>query len=68
LITQDKRDLDLLELIASYLGTGSVYKNGVSCFNYEVGSYKKNYEIILPFFLKYPLPYMCLKANNFFLI
>nr|YP_009663674.1 hypothetical protein [Dactylella tenuis]QCW06812.1 hypothetical protein [Dactylella tenuis] len=64
-ITQDKRDLPLLELIASYLGTGNLYKNGVSCFNYEVYSYKKNYEIILPFFLKYTLPPMCLKATNF---
>ena len=63
-ITQDKRDLLLLELIASYLGTGNLYKNG-SCFNYEVSSYKKNYEIILPFFIKYPLPHMCLKASNF---
>ena len=63
-ITQDKRDLLLLELIASYLGTGNLYKNG-SCFNYEVSSYKKNYEIILPFFIKYPLPPMCLKASNF---
>ena len=43
LITQHKRDLALLKLIASYLGTGNVYKNGVSAFNYEVSSYKKNY-------------------------
>ena len=43
-ITQDKRDLPLLELIVSYLGTGNLYKSGVSCFNYEVSSYKKNYE------------------------
>ena len=63
-ITQDKRDLPLLELITSYLGTGNLYKSGY-CFNYEVSSYKKNYEIILPFFIKYPLPSMCLKATNF---
>lgn len=65
LITQHKRDLALLKLIASYLGTGNVYKNGVSAFNYEVSSYKKNYQVILPFFLKYPLPSVCLKATNF---
>jgi hypothetical protein len=55
----------LLELIASYLGTGNIYKNGVSVFNYELSSYKKNYELILPFFFKYPLPPVCLKAKNF---
>lgn len=65
LITQHKRDLALLKLIVSYLGIGNIYKNGVSAFNYEVSSYKKNYETILPFFLKYPLPPMCLKATNF---
>lgn len=65
MITQHERDLALLELIASYLGgAGSIYKVGVSAFNYEISSYKKNYEIILPFFLKYPLPSVSLKATN----
>ena len=65
MITQHERDLALLELIASYLGTGGIYKVGISAFNYEISSYKKNYEIILPFFLKYPLPSVSLKATNF---
>ena len=36
-------------------------------YNYEVSSYKINHEIILPFFIKYPLPSVCLKAINFFI-
>ena len=64
-LSQHKRDLDLLEKIASYLGTGKVYKNGKSTFNYEISSYKKNHDIILPFFNKHPLPPVCLKATNF---
>jgi len=57
--------LALLELIKIYLGTGKIYKNGDSAYNYEVSSYKINNDIILPFFIKYPLPSVCLKATNF---
>ena len=64
-ISQHERDLVLLEKIASYLGTGKVYKNGKSTFNFEVSSYKNNYDVILPFFIKHPLPPVCLKATNF---
>lgn len=64
-ITQHKRDLALLELINIYFGTGKIYKKGDSTCNYEISSYKINYEIILPFFKKYPLPSVCLKAINF---
>lgn len=64
-ITQGERDLALLELIKIYLGTGKIYKNGDSAYNYEVSSYKINNDIILPFFIKYPLPSVCLKATNF---
>lgn len=60
-----ERDLVLLEKIATYLGTGKVYKNGKSTFNYEVSSYKNNHDVILPFFIKHPLPPVCLKATNF---
>jgi len=66
-ITQHKRDLALLELINIYFGTGKIYKKGDSTYNYEVSSYKINHEIILPFFIKYPLPSVCLKAINFFI-
>lgn len=55
----------LLELIKIYFGTGKIYKKGDSTYNYEVSSYKINNEIILPFFIKYPLPSLCLKATNF---
>jgi hypothetical protein len=57
--------LALLELIKIYFGTGKIYKKGDSTYNYEVSSYKINNEIILPFFIKYPLPSLCLKATNF---
>ena len=67
LISQHKRDLILLEHIAAFLGTGAVYKVGNSAYNYEISSYKKNYEIILPFFNKNPLPNLSLKAKNFYI-
>lgn len=66
-ITQSERDLALLELIKIYFGTGKIYNKSDSTCNYEVSSYKINYEIILPFFIKYPLPSVCLKAINFFI-
>jgi hypothetical protein len=66
-ISQHKRDLVLLEHIASYLGTGTVYKTGIFTYNYEVSSYKNNHDVILPFFNKYPLPVVSLKAKNFFI-
>jgi hypothetical protein len=49
-ITQHPRDLELLEVIKSYLGVGSVYKNG-SVFTYEVGSYKDCLKYVIPFLL-----------------
>ena len=67
LISQHKRDLVLLEHIASYLGTGTVYKTGIFTYNYEVSSYRNNYDVILPFFNKYPLPVVSLKAKNYFI-
>ena len=64
-ITQHSRDLHLLNLITAYLEVGNIYKNGPSVYNIEVGSYKKNYEFIVPFFTNNPFPSVCLKANNF---
>ena len=64
-ISQHSRDLALLNLIKSYLGVGGVYKNGEAAYNYEVASYKTCFETIIPFFVKNPLPPVCLKAFNF---
>jgi hypothetical protein len=66
-ITQHSRDLHLLKLITTYLGVGGIYKNGPTAYNIEVGSYKKSYEIIIPFFNNNPFPSVSLKAKNFLL-
>lgn len=65
-ITQDSRDLELLEVIKNYLGVGSIYKNG-STFNYEVGSIKDCLNYIIPFFSaeKNTIPPITKKAYNF---
>lgn len=64
-LTQHSRDLELLKVIQNYFsGIGSICKNG-SGFNYEVGSYKDCYTHLLPFFLKYPIPYTAIKSYNF---
>lgn len=64
-LTQHSRDLELLKVIQNYFsGVGSISKNG-SGFNYEIGSYKDCYTHILPFLLKYPIPYTAIKSYNF---
>lgn len=64
-LTQHSRDLELLSLIKDYFsGVGSISKNG-SGFNYEIGSYKDCYTQILPFLLKYPIPFTAIKSYNF---
>jgi hypothetical protein len=65
-ITQHSRDLNLLKIIKLYLGDlGGIYKISKSAYNYEVSSYKSCFENIIPFFIKNPLPSVCLKSSNF---
>jgi len=65
-LTQHSRDLELLDGIKDPIsGVGCISKNG-NCFNYEV-SYKDCYTKILPFLLRYPIPYGSKKSNIFFI-
>lgn len=55
----------MLKAIQNYFsGVGSISKNG-SSFNYEISSYKDCYTYILPFLLKYPIPFITKKSYNF---
>ena len=59
------KDIDLLNIIKTYLGNkGSISKNGGS-YNYEVSSYKDCYAFIFDFFNKYPIPEESLKSKNY---
>jgi hypothetical protein len=65
MVTQHARDLNSLEAIKNYFGgIGSISKNG-GAFNYEVGSYKDCYNIILPFFVEQTIPSISIKTHNF---
>lgn len=54
-IAQDKRDLTLLGIIASYLGCGTIQSTGRNVANIEISNYKDLVNIIIPFFNKYPI-------------
>ena len=55
-IVFDKKDLPLLEGIKAHFGgLGSIKKNGESTFSYRIESSEQIYNVILPYFNKYPL-------------
>jgi len=53
-LTLHSKDLDLLEKIQSYLGVGSIYKNGLEAVSYRVESVK-GLETIIKHFDDYSL-------------
>jgi hypothetical protein len=62
-INQHARDEQLIAYIAEYLGCGKVYKHSVNAVVYRVSKRSDLTEIIIPFFIKYPI--LGIKALNF---
>lgn len=55
-VSQHERDLNLMELIIKFFGTGSLYKyNGKSAVSLTIVNTSDIISIIIPFFNKYPL-------------
>ena len=54
-INQHIRDKQLIAYIAEYLGCGKVYKHSVNAVVYRVSKRSDITEIIIPFFIKYPI-------------
>jgi len=62
-INQHVRDEKLINCIANYLGCGKIYKHSVKAVVYWVSKRSDLTEIIIPFFLKYPI--LGIKALDF---
>lgn len=60
MLTQDNRDVDLLGIIAAYLGCGKINK-GSTATNLVVQRLPDIVKIIIPFFDKYPIEGVKLK-------
>lgn len=54
-ITQHSRDRELLKGIADYFSCGRVENRKGEACDFTVNSFKSFYEIIIPFFIKYPI-------------
>ena len=54
-ITQHSRDIELLKNIENFFGCGRVKKRNMEACDFTVNSFKDFKEIIIPFFLNYPL-------------
>ena len=53
-LTQNKRDKELLELVAKFLNCGAVYSHGENAFDFTVSNFADNQNIIIPMFKTYP--------------
>jgi hypothetical protein len=62
-ICQHLRDKSLLECINSYLNCGNVLETSRGEINFDVHKFSENYEIISPFFSRYPI--LGVKALDF---
>lgn len=62
-INQHVRDEKLINSIAEYLGCGKIYKHSVKAVVYRVSKKSDLTEIIIPFFIKYPI--LGIKALDF---
>ena len=57
-LTQNKRDKELLELVAKFVNCGAVYSHGENAFDFTVSKFADNLNIIIPRFF-------CLKPTQF---
>jgi LAGLIDADG endonuclease len=49
-LTQNKRDKELLELVAKFMNCGAVYSHGENAFDFTVSKFAYNQNIIIPMF------------------
>lgn len=54
-LTQNKRDKELLELVAKFMNCGAVYSHGENAFDFTVSKFADNQNIIIPMFKTYPI-------------
>lgn len=54
-ITQNKRDKNLLELIAKFFNCGSIHSHGENAFDFTVSKFSDNLNIIIPMFKIHPI-------------
>nr|YP_010833292.1 LAGLIDADG endonuclease [Agaricus bitorquis]WFG54039.1 LAGLIDADG endonuclease [Agaricus bitorquis] len=54
-LTQNKRDKELLKLIAKFVNCGAVYSKGENAFDFIVSKFADNLNIIIPIFKNYPI-------------
>lgn len=54
-LTQNKRDQELLELVAKFMNCGAVYSHGENAFDFTVSNFADNQNIIIPMFKTYPI-------------
>lgn len=54
-LSQLDRDTELLKLISKYLGTGNLYPDKGDMMRLMVQSYNDCFNLIIPFFDKYPV-------------
>jgi hypothetical protein len=54
-LTQNKRDTELLELVAKFMNCGAVYSHGENAFDFTVSNFADNQNIIIPMFKTYPI-------------
>lgn len=66
ILTQHLRDLELMNIIAEYLGCGTLNKTTDTCLYLTVSKLKDINEIIIPLLTKYPLQGSKKSDFNFF--
>jgi hypothetical protein len=49
-LTKNKRDKELLELVAKFMNCGAVYSHGENAFYFTVSNFADNKNIIIPMF------------------
>ena len=49
-LTKNKRDKELLELVAKFMTCGAVYSHGENAFDFTVSKIADNQNIIIPIF------------------
>jgi hypothetical protein len=54
LTKKNKRDKELLELVAKFMNCGAVYSHGENAFDFTVSNFSDNQNIITPMFKTYP--------------
>lgn len=54
-LTQNKRDKELLNLVAKFFKCGAVYSHGENAFDFIVSKFADNLNKIIPLFKTYPI-------------